>query len=94
MVHYKEVCKQRNSIHNGTQQIYVCYGSMGIIIYLVVIVIFKRRYIKKSSNLRIQNFIPLFACFLFDQSIQFLLPFVLMLPFVASVLPLRLKDDF
>lgn len=93
VVHYKEVCKQRNSIHNGTQQIYVCYGIIGIIIYLVVIVIFKRRYIKKSSNLRTQNFIPLFACFLFDQSIQFLLPFVLMLPFVASVLPLRLKDD-
>lgn len=92
-VYYQDVCKQSMSIHNGTQQIYVCYGIIGVIVYLFAIVIFKHRYIKNLSRVRIQNFIPFFACFLFDQSIQFLIPYVLMLPFVVSVLPLKLKDD-
>jgi hypothetical protein len=92
-VHYKVVCKQSNSIHNGTQQIYVCYGIIGVIIFIFVIIIFKCRYIKYLSRIRIRNYIPFFTCFLFDQSIQFLIPYVLMLPFLVSVLPLRLKND-
>ena len=91
-VHYKDVCKLKHSMHNGTQQVYVCYGVIGIFIFLLATISFKRRYINhKSSMLKINDYIPLLTCVLFNQSIQFLMPYYLMFPFIATILPLKFK---
>lgn len=79
-VYYKEVAGQSMSIHNGLQQIYVCYGLCGILLYIGVIVGFLRRF--KHVKLSLLFCLPFIACFLFDQSIQFLNPYYLMLPFI------------
>lgn len=89
-VYYKQVCQVYNSIHSGLQQIYVCYGLLGIAIYVMAGIVFYKRYIKHKKT-RFWDYVPFLACFVFDQSIQFLSPHALMFPFLAVLLPLKLK---
>lgn len=88
-VYYKEVAGQFMSIHNGIQQIYVCYGLCGILLYIGVIVGFLRR--NKHIKLSLLFCLPIIACFLFNQSIQFLNPYYLMLPFIPAAYALRIE---
>lgn len=89
-VYYKEVARQSASMHNGIQQIYVCYGVCGIILYITVIFIFIRKY--RQKGLPLLYYLPIIACFLFDQSIQFLNPYYLMLPFIPAAYALRIEN--
>jgi len=92
VIYYKQVAKITSSIHSGFQQLYVCYGIVGVILYLTSFVLFFKRY-RKGMRFQLACFMPFFTCFVFDQTIQFLMPHFLMLPFVATMLPLRLKKE-
>ena len=90
--YYKQVCQIWNSVHNGTQQIFVSFGLVGIVTYILVVLDFTKKYItfRVSDNLIL--FAPFIACFIFVQSIQFLNPYPLMLPFVAAACMIRINE--
>ena len=87
VVHYKEICNCSNSIHNGIQQIYVCHGIIGVLLFSFVIVGFYKKYHKA----KLIQYLPFIAVFIFDQSIQFLHPHFLMFPFICASCALKLK---
>lgn len=89
VIYYKTVCNTSTSMHCGIQQIYVCYGILGVLIFLTCAFCFYRRYIK-TMKCHMFYVIPFGVCFIFDQSIQFLNPTILMFPILASTLPLKL----
>ena len=86
--YYKQVCQLWNSVHNGTQQIFVSFGITGIVTYLLVI----KKYIKFRVKDNLILFAPFIACLFFVQSIQFLNPYPLMLPFVAAACMIRINE--
>lgn len=90
-LYYKEFAKVSNSTHNATQQIILCYGLLGFIIYIYVSVYFLRNY--RARKLKIIDYIPLFATIAFVQSIQFLNPYHLMLPVALSTFSLRISAN-
>lgn len=89
VVHYSNVIGYHMSMHCGFQQLYVCCGIIGLVVYFVSALHYKRRYVTKG--LPATFYIPLIVCFIFSQSIQFLNPYFLMLPFIPVVYILRLK---
>lgn len=88
-IYYKKVCHVWNSVHNGTQQILVCYGILGILVFVACVYVFYKCYIRKRK-IPFLYYVPFLGCFLFDQSIQFLNPVQLMFPFLATLLPMKL----
>lgn len=86
-IYYKDVARCSNSIHNAIQQIYVCYGVIGCIIFFFTIIWFLRKYKRKSTT--IIDYIPLLASVAFIQSIQFLNPYHLMLPVAVAAYSLK-----
>lgn len=91
-VYYKSVCCLPNSVHSGMQQIFVSYGIVGVILFFVIVLYFYKRYVRREK-ISFIYYVPLIACFLFDQTIQFLNPVQLMFPFLASVLPLKMYKN-
>ena len=91
-IYYGKVCQIQYSMHNGTQQILVCYGVIGLLLFAICAYAFYRRFSKKSK-IKFSNYIPFLICFIFLQSGQFLSPPIMMLPCIASVLPLKLYYD-
>lgn len=91
-VYYRQVCQVYNSIHSGLQQIFVCYGLVGLAIYFLAGITFYKKYIK-HKKIRFWTYVPFLVCFLFDQSIQFLSPHALMFPFLATLLPFKLSKE-
>lgn len=87
-VYYKNVCQIAVSTHNGTQQLIVCYGLLGLAFFLFCFFLFYHRY-KKGKEIRIRDCVPFFVCFLFLQSIQFINPASLMLPLMVTMSPLK-----
>ena len=87
--HYGQVIKSPNSIHNGMQQIWVCHGIIGFLVFITTIVHYFKRYRRRIPFV---FYLPILACFIFDQSIQFLVPYSLMLPFIPALYILRLDD--
>jgi O-antigen ligase len=75
------------SMHNATQQIYVSYGIVGIIVFVAVILAFKKRYI--GANTSLMYFLPFFACFAYSQSIQFWNPYYLIFPYLATAYAIK-----
>lgn len=92
--YYKQVCQLWNSVHNGTQQIFVSFGLVGIITYLVVVIRFAKKYIKFKIKKNLILFAPFIASLIFVQSIQFLNPYPLMFPFVAASCMIRINEDY
>lgn len=90
--YYKQVCQLWNSIHNGTQQIFVSFGITGIVTYLFVMIKFAKKYVKFRVKDNLILFAPFIACLFFVQSIQFLNPYPLMLPFVAAACMIRINE--
>ena len=90
--YYKQVCHLWNSIHNGTQQIFVSFGIIGLITYLFAARIFVKKYINYSVKNNLILFIPFLSSLIFVQSIQFLNPYPLMLPFIAAACVLRIEE--
>lgn len=82
--HYRDVISHNYSIHNGLQQIWVCHGIIGFLVFAAAFA----RYLKTCGSRKKLPFIyylPFVACFVFDQSIQFLVPYTLMLPFLPTL---------
>jgi hypothetical protein len=91
--YYKQVCHIWNSVHNGTQQIFVSFGIVGLLTYLITVIAFVKNYVKFKVKDNLILFTPFLACFIFVQSIQFLNPYPLMLPFVAAACMIRLNEN-
>lgn len=75
--------------HNGFQQVFLSYGIIGFIIFIVTISL-----ILKSAKLNLRvpiiAFIPFVCMLVYVQSIQLLAPFELLLPIVISFFSIRL----
>lgn len=86
VVYYKDVCKQENSIHNATQQIYVTTGIVGLLIFaLSIYVFFKGRMVR---GVHTSYYLPAMAVFLFLQTLQVLNPMELMCPITLASMTL------
>ena len=79
------------NMHNGTQQILVSYGLLGFIVMITALIspIVK---ICKQRKRGIVSWLPLVGILLFVQTIQFLNPMMLMLPFAVGVFALKTED--
>lgn len=88
---YKDICKCSNSLHNGTQQILVSYGLIGFfpMLYALLSPIFG--YFKKN-RFRLEKIVPLLVVVVFTQTIQFLNPFNLMLPYAIAVMYMKIPE--
>ena len=76
------------SMHSGFQQLYVCLGLVGTFTYLLSFIIYFNRN-KTNSYLLL---LPFFITFVFNQSIQFLAPYSLMLPYIPALYMMKLKQ--
>ncbi len=83
-----KVLKTTISMHNGTQQVLVCTGLVGFILYLCALVGPVLRAIKQGKR-SFAGWLPLLGVVLFIQTIQFLNPMMLMLPYIIGVYALR-----
>ena len=89
-LYYRRVSEQNLSTHNGTQQLIVCYGFIGLLIFVWCGIVFYKRYYKKNKKaIKLVTCTPFFVCLMFLQTIQFVSPPSLMLPLVAALLPLK-----
>lgn len=89
---YNTFFNASNSMHNGTQQIYICYGCVGILIYFFSAYAYYRRNIY-NVHYGFVSYLPLIATACFVQSIQFLNPFHLMLPVALSTYAIRRRHE-
>ena len=82
------------SMHNGTQQILVCCGIIGFALYAVVLggAVWKARKVRKHDKLMVSNWLPIISIIAFTQTIQFLNPTMLMLPFVVGCYALKVEN--
>lgn len=79
---HNDVLNYYIAMHNMTQQIYVCIGVIGLLLYVYLFGrFFKEKY---AGNKTLINYLPFFAGIMFLQSIQFLQPYFLMLPLLPA----------
>lgn len=90
--HYGNVIDINLSMHNGLQQIWVCHGIIGLLVFAAAFLHYLKTY-KSRKKLPFIYYLPFIACFVFDQSIQFLVPYTLMLPFLPTLYVLALNDN-
>ena len=82
--YYRTSLGMMKSTHNGTLQILMCYGLVGSLIFVGgMIAPLKRKVDEKRGT--IMNWIPLIGTVVFVQTIQFINPCYLMLPYVIAV---------
>lgn len=88
---YREVTHVYNSMHNSLQQILVCLGIPGAVIYLGTLIspVYKLRHFK----ITLLYWIPLIGSTIFLQSIQFLFPSFFIPTYVAAIYALRMGKD-
>lgn len=86
--YYREACNLSHSMHNGLQQILVAYGLLG---FFPIIVVLVRPIVKffKQNKFKIIKIIPVIAVVLFIQTIQFLNPCNLVLPYAVAILCMK-----
>lgn len=89
--YYKEITGIYNSMHNATEQIIVCYGIVGGLIFLISMLI--PAFKIKRTNGKLIQWSPFFAVLLFVQTIQFVNPDMLMLPYIIAIYSLRIGSD-
>lgn len=89
---YSTVAGMAGSIHNGTQQILVCCGIVGFVLYMVVLITPVLR-VRCGRKLSMVYWLPLISIVMFVQTIQFLNPMMLMLPYVVGVYALRVGEQ-
>lgn len=88
VINYKEICMCSNSIHCGLQQIYICQGLVGVLLFVLICAMFAQRCVK--SKIKFVQCLPLLSVFIFNQTIQMLNPYALILPFVCAAYVLKL----
>ncbi len=90
VIYYRDIANLPNSLHNSTQQIYVCTGIVGVVVFLSVIINYFRLYVR-GNKIPYLFYLPFFTCLVFSQSIQFFNPYYLIFPFVFTAFVFRLK---
>lgn len=85
---YNSVMQLISSVHNGTQQILVCCGLIGFVVYMEILIsaVTKARRHKK---LPMVYWLPLISVVVFVQAIQFLNPMMLMMPYTIGIYGVR-----
>lgn len=87
-MHYFNVCKVSLSMHNMFQQIYVCYGFIGVVTFLTFFIkIFRRN--KKYVQQTIQ-YLPFIIYLIFSQTVQIINPIYCIFPLVLAVYCMQL----
>lgn len=89
-VHYSDVFNLEYSTHNGTQQIIVSYGILGLIFFLFLTINAVRMNYRKGYAVCL---IPFLTALFFVQSGQLLNPYMNLYPFIVSFLIMRISDD-
>ena len=87
---YIDVVGIARAMHNGTQQVLVCCGIIGFIVW-----IFGLLYpiIKLDRvHTKVVDWLPMMGVILFVQTIQFLNPMMLMLPFVVAWYSIKINQ--
>lgn len=84
---YREVINMWQSMHMGLQQILICLGVPGAIVFLISVI--KPVAFAIKERLSLLYWIPFVAIVLFTQTIQFLNPWLIMLPYVIGVYTLK-----
>lgn len=88
---YNSVLHLNFAMHNSIQQIYVCTGMVGLLLYFFLIVsLFKQKY---KGNKSILNYLPFLAGSMFLLSIQFLRPYFLMLPIIPACYAYFIREE-
>lgn len=88
---YKQICNASNSVHNGTQQLLICYGVFGMIWFLIEL--FKPIFrCIKSKKFKMWRIVPFISGFAFVQMIQLVNPCVLMLPLMICILFMKIPE--
>lgn len=82
VVTYREVLNVYNAMHNGLQQIWVCLGIMGLLLYCLRIGSYLRNIYTSNSSIL---YIPFVVTLMLDQSIQFLNPYPLVLILLVTL---------
>lgn len=90
VVGYKEITGVYGSIHNALQQIIICLGFPGATVFLFALTEPVCYSLRRNTKPGI-NVLPLVAVVLFSQTIQFLNPEQLMLPYAIGVYMLSTK---
>ena len=85
---YRAMTGDMTSMHNGTQQILVCCGVLGFVVYMVGLLkpVLK---IRKAQKMEMTYWLPLIATVSYVQTTQFLNPAMLMLPYIIGVFALK-----
>lgn len=85
---YKAAAGYNGSFHNGTQQVLVSCGIIGFVLYMVVLF---GPVIKANRRkwMPLVYWLPLLSVVAFTQTIQFLNPTMLMLPYIIGIYALR-----
>lgn len=92
VVEYRAMTGLWNSMHNGTQQILVCMGIPGFIVFLIGLIMPIKREIKENRPDFFYT-IPIIAVVLFVQSIQFLNPTILIFPYIIGYYALKMANQ-
>lgn len=87
VVDYYPLLHCHNAMHSGIQQIWVCLGLSGLFLFVVQIGRFLYRNVNKKH---IIYCLPFILTAIFDQSVQFLNPYPLMLPILVSLMVIKL----
>ena len=90
---YFSISSIGQSMHNGLQQIYVCYGLPMFIVFMIVYIrSLKKLYVKRQYI----AFLPMLCVFFFLQTLQFLNPHYEIYPLIAafSIMQMVKQDDF
>ena len=75
------------TVHNGTLQVIISYGIIGIFVYLLSFIMYFKKYnLNKVSKIL---YIPFIVCFIEIQTLQFLSPPFLMFPILVSLMALK-----
>ncbi len=85
-----EVVRASHSPHNGTQQVIVGCGVVGFLVFFAAACKFYTKYIRGRS-IPLIMFMPFVAASLFLQTIQFLMPFSLILPLAMTTIVFKIR---
>ena len=81
-VEYRTVLDMPTSMHNGTEQMLVCYGFLGMTVFLYGMF---RTVVRIRRGVSAIYWLPMIATLLFVQTIQFVFPTYLLMPYIPTV---------
>lgn len=88
---YKAMTGLWGSLHNGTQQILVCCGILGFVVYLTGL-LKPIADIRRTGKRKLAYWIPWIGVVLYIQTTQFLNPMMLMMSYAIGVFALKLGE--